>query len=80
MVRREWLAIMMRGQKNIIAVQISQGNVCRKTLLRVYQNMSGLSFWLDPSDEFTESDALPSVVKTAPARDTVKVTRVAGLR
>src|ERR1700704_7083738 len=73
MVRRKRLAIMVRGEENIIAVKISQRNVCRESLLGVNQNMLRFRLEIDEFEHFLKRDALPIIVKAAPARNTMKV-------
>src|SRR5947209_6742303 len=76
MIRRKRLAIMMSRQQDVVTIEIGKRNVGGKTLLCVDQDMTGLRLGLDQLDDFLEGDALPVIVKAAPAGDAMKVAGV----
>ena len=73
MVGRERLAVMMRGKEHVVAVKVGQGHVGGKTLLGVDQNVFRFRLDFRQLEHFLKGDALPVIVKAAPARDTVEV-------
>ncbi len=73
MIRRERLAIMMRGKQHVVTIQIGQRNVGREALFGMHQDKLRFRLQLDQLQHFLECHALPVIVKAAPARDAMKV-------
>src|SRR5207237_4804993 len=79
-LRRERLAIMMCRQKDLVAIQIRQGNIGSKALLRMHQHVHNSGLQLHSTQHFAESHAFPFVIETAPTGHTVKIAGSSDLR
>ena len=73
MVRRERLAVMVRGKKHIVAIKIDQRNVRGETLFGMDQYILRFRLEFYQLKNFLKCDALPVIVKAAPARDAMEI-------
>src|SRR5947209_2384514 len=80
MIRRQRPAIMVRGQQDVVTIEISQRDIGRESLLGMYQNIFGFRFGHYQLQKFPERDTFPLVVKAAPAGDAMEITGVFGAR
>ena len=80
MICRKRLAIMVRGQQNIIAIQVGKRNIGSESLLGMDQHEFGFSFRFDQMQNLAEWHSFPLVIKTAPAGYTVKIACVLDAR
>src|SRR5260370_28265538 len=62
----------MRGEKDIVAIQVGQGNVGSEALLGVDQHVSGFGLGLSQLQYFLEGNPLPVVFQAAPAGNAVE--------
>src|SRR5215467_5119083 len=65
---------MVRCEEHILAIEVIERNIGRESLLCMHQDEFGLGLQLYQFEHFLECDALPVVIKTTPASNTVKVT------
>src|SRR5579859_7478957 len=79
-VERKRLAIMMRGQQNIVAVQINERDIGREPLSGVNEHMAGFRCGFYQFQNFAKRYPLPLIVKTAPARNAMKITHALNAR
>src|ERR1041385_1470870 len=65
---------MVCGKDHVVTIEVDQRNVCGETLLGMDEHV--LRFRLEPYQlkNFLECDALPVIVKAAPACDAMKIT------
>src|ERR1041385_4075101 len=73
MVGTEGLAVMMRGKEHIVTIKVDQGDVGGETLFGMNKYVLCFRLQLYQLKNFLKCDALPVIVKAAPARDAMKI-------
>src|SRR6185312_10038374 len=73
MLRCERLAVVMRGQQNVIAMEICERNVGGITLLCVYEYVRCVCLRSSAGENFAHSYSLPGIVEAAPARYAMEI-------
>ena len=73
MIRAQWLSIVVRRKQYVVAIQIGQRHVRRKTLFGKNQHIFRSWLRVHPSEHFAKTHALPFVIKAAPAGHAMEV-------